>query len=285
MSLVNYIGSYDNLTQVWEAFPEGGKDGDYLYVDDVLLHWDRFSLNWVEPSQDDIEGVEIVKSEDSSLYASMPVVQASEEDIIKDSPYFINCLGVFESLQQLWDKYPEGGKEGDYIYIGQEFRYWNKFSRSWVIGVVPDSSQIKPIEVAYTEGVVSYSDNYINYLGSFESIEQAWKVYPNGGRDGDFILINGEQLRWNKYISNWGEVDMSDVTPARPVAAVWGDLHIHNDLVVGEALIASIFERLVTELQLSKLTPKRIASEELMQDMIDNGLVEEGQIYYVPEEQ
>jgi hypothetical protein len=35
---------------------------------------------------------------------------------------------------------------------------------------------------------------------------------------------------------------------------------------------------------LSKLTPIRVESEEKMQQMIDTGMVVEGQIYYVPEE-
>ena len=244
MSLVNYIGSYETLENVWESYPEGGKEGDYLYINEVLLHWDKFAYAWIEPKPEDMEGVDVVEVEDTSIYnkAQIPVIEVKEEDIINDSSKYITCLGVFESLQHVWDVHSEGGKEGDYIYIGEELRYWNKYSRSWVMGVAPESSQLKPIEVSYAEDVVGYSEDYINYLGSFENIEQAWEAYPNGGRDGDFILVNGEQLRWNKYISNWGEVDMSDVTPARPVATVYGDLHVHNDVFVGEELYAQILE-------------------------------------------
>jgi hypothetical protein len=68
------------------------------------------------------------------------------------------------------------------------------------------------------------------------------------------------------------------------MATVWGDLHIANDLIVGEDIIARIFEKYAEKWMLTKLTPKRVESEALMQQMIDEGMVEEGQIYYVPDE-
>lgn len=159
----------------------------------------------------------------------------------------ITNLGEFESLQSVWDTYPEGGKEGDYIYLGEDLYCWDKYSRSWVIGVDVDTSQIKPINVTYAEGVIDYSEGYINYIGSFDGFEQVWGAYPNGGKDGDYILVAGERYKWNKYISNWGEIDSSEVVPARPIATVWGDLHVHNDAVIGENLYARILETFTTK--------------------------------------
>lgn len=159
----------------------------------------------------------------------------------------ITNLGEFESLQSVWDTYPEGGKEGDYIYLGEDLYCWDKYSRSWVIGIDVDTSQIKPINVTYTEGVIDYSEGYINCIGSFDGFEQVWEAYPNGGKDGDYILVAGERYKWNKYISNWGEIDSSEVVPARPIATVWGDLHVHNDTVIGEDLYARILETFTTK--------------------------------------
>lgn len=159
----------------------------------------------------------------------------------------ITNLGEFESLPSVWEAYPEGGKEGDYIYLGEDLYYWDKYSRSWVIGVDVDSSQIRPINVTYAEGVIDYSEGYINCIGSFDGFEQVWEAYPEGGKDGDYILVAGERYKWNKYISNWGEIDSSEVVPARPIATVWGDLHVHNDAVIGEDLYARILETFTTK--------------------------------------
>lgn len=159
----------------------------------------------------------------------------------------ITNLGEFESLPSVWEAYPEGGKEGDYIYLGEDLYYWDKYSRSWVIGVDVDSSQIRPINVTYAEGVIDYSEGYINCIGSFDGFEQVWEAYPEGGKDGDYILVAGERYKWNKYISNWGEIDSSEVVPARPIATVWGDLHVHNDTVIGEDLYAKILETFTTK--------------------------------------
>ena len=159
----------------------------------------------------------------------------------------ITNLGEFESLQSVWDTYPEGGKEGDYIYLGEDLYCWDKYSRSWVIGIDVDSSQIRPINVTYAEGVIDYPESYINYIGSFDGFEQVWEAYPEGGKEGDYILVAGERYKWNKYISNWGEIDSSEVVPARPIATVWGDLHVHNDTVIGEDLYARILETFTTK--------------------------------------
>lgn len=197
----------------------------------------------------------------------------------------INCLGIFESLDQVWDVCPEGGNEGEYLYIGEELYKWNKYKGLWEVAEPPtQSSQIRPIEVLTQDDVVEYSENYINYLGVFDSLDQVWEVYPEGGKDGDYIIIGEERLCWNKYTNNWGEVDPDASTPARPVVSLYGDLHVFNDLVVGEDLIASIFDKYAEKWMLSKLTPIRVETEAMMQEMIDNGTVVDGQIYYVPEE-
>lgn len=335
MNLVNYLGTFETFDQVWETYSEGGKEGDYLYVANVLKKWDKYSQNWVDPTEEDLSESTIelqqqdVVIESSTLinylgrfstieevYTAYPaagsegdylyiedtiyawdkyqnawvvkndvsaVVVTGDDEIIANSSRFINYLGGFIDRASVWIKYPHGGKDGDYLYIAGELHVWDKYTSNWVAAEPPkESSQIRPIEVLSQDGVVTYSENYINYLGEFDSIEQAWEVYPEGGKDGDYILIAGEQLRWNKYISDWGE-DTGESTQARAVATVWGDLHVHNRLVVGEDILAAIFDKYAPKWMLSRLTPKRVETEELMQQMIDNGTVKEGQIYYVPE--
>lgn len=300
MSLVNYLGTYETLDQVWEAYPEGGKEGDYLYIASVLKKWNKYTSAWADPTEEDVEGSTIVSLEEDVVVGSSTLINylgrfetledalnaypeggnegdyiyvgddiyawdkyanewvvsldaplevaISEEDIIPNSNTFINYLGGFVDRDAVWQKYPEGGKVGDYLYIASDLHIWDKYICNWVAATPPDeSSQIRPIEVLTQEGVVEYSENYINYLGVFESIEQAWEAYPEGGKEGDYIIVGGEQLRWNKYTSNWGEYDPDASTPARPVATIYGDLHVHNDVVIGEDLYARILETFTTK--------------------------------------
>ena len=32
----------------------------------------------------------------------------------------------------------------------------------------------------------------INYLGEFESIEDVWAAYPDGGQEGDYLFIGNQ---------------------------------------------------------------------------------------------
>lgn len=331
MSLVNYLGTYETLDQVWEAYPEGGKEGDYLYIASVLKKWNKYTSAWADPTEEDVEGSTIVSLEEDVVvgsstlinylgrfetlgdalnaypeggnegdyiyvgddiyawdkYANEWVVSSdaplevaiSEEDIIPNSNTFINYLGGFVDRDAVWQKYPEGGKVGDYLYIASDLHIWDKYICNWVAATPPDeSSQIRPIEVLTQEGVVEYSENYINYLGVFESIEQAWEAYPEGGKEGDYIIVGGEQLRWNKYTSNWGEYDPDASTPARPVATIYGDLHVHNDVVIGEDLYARILETFTTKkwvLEQGYISMDDVTSELVMSKIVpDNTTIE-----------
>lgn len=331
MSLVNYLGTYETLDQVWEAYPEGGKEGDYLYIASVLKKWDKYTSAWVDATQEDVDGSTIMSLEEDVVvgsstlinylgrfetledalnaypeggnegdyiyvgddiyawdkYANEWVVSSdaplevaiSEEDIIPNSNTFINYLGGFVDRDAVWHKYPEGGKVGDYLYIASDLHIWDKYICNWVAATPPDeSSQIRPIEVLTQEGVVEYSENYINYLGVFESIEQAWEAYPEGGKEGDYIIVDGEQLRWNKYTSNWGEYDPDASTPARPVATIYGDLHVHNDVVIGEDLYARILKTFTTKkwvLEQGYISMDDVTSELVMSKIVpDNTTIE-----------
>lgn len=331
MSLVNYLGTYETLDQVWETYPEGGKEGDYLYIASVLKKWNKYTSAWVDATEEDVEGSTIMSLEEDVVVGSSTLINylgrfetlenaintypeggnegdyiyvgddiyawdkyangwfvssdaplevaISEEDIIPNSNTFINYLGGFVDRDAVWHKYPEGGKVGDYLYIASDLHIWDKYICNWVAATPPDeSSQIRPIEHLSQEGVVEYSENYINYLGVFESIEQAWEAYPEGGKEGDYIIVGGEQLRWNKYTSNWGEYDPDASTPARPVATIYGDLHVHNDVIIGEDLYARILETFTTKkwvLEQGYISLDDVTSELVMSKIVpDNTTIE-----------
>lgn len=43
----------------------------------------------------------------------------------------INNLGTFTSITAVWKKHPEGGKEGDYLFVNETKYRWNKYDRIW----------------------------------------------------------------------------------------------------------------------------------------------------------
>lgn len=43
----------------------------------------------------------------------------------------INNLGTFTSINAVWKKHPEGGKEGDYLFVNETKYRWNKYDRIW----------------------------------------------------------------------------------------------------------------------------------------------------------
>lgn len=43
----------------------------------------------------------------------------------------INNLGTFTSINAVWKKHPEGGKEGDYLFVNETKCRWNKYDRIW----------------------------------------------------------------------------------------------------------------------------------------------------------
>ncbi len=45
--------------------------------------------------------------------------------------------------------------------------------------------------------------NELNNLGTFASIDEVWKRYPEGGREGDYLTANGDKYCWDKYDRCW----------------------------------------------------------------------------------
>lgn len=50
---------------------------------------------------------------------------------------FTNNLGVFSSIQAVWEEYPAGGVLGDYVQVSGQIYGWNVTQRQWTL---PDAS-------------------------------------------------------------------------------------------------------------------------------------------------
>lgn len=83
----------------------------------------------------------------------------------------------------------------------------------------------------------------INYLGEFETIEEVWEAYPNGGQEGDYLYINQVLYRWNKYDLSWGTKGVIEsTTKIRHTflgeVDVYDDFHVAGDSVFnGDATV------------------------------------------------
>lgn len=123
----------------------------------------------------------------------------------------------------------------------------------------------------------------INLLGSFSSLDEVWAQYPEGGREGDYVIIGSTEIEWNKYTHNWGG-EGSESSSVRPATLFDGSVIINGSLSIGGSINADALNKYALKTELVKLTPERVASEEDMQNKIDTGAYVEGQIYYIPEE-
>ena len=72
----------------------------------------------------------------------------------------------------------------------------------------------------------------LHNLGSYNTLEEVWKLLPYGGCPGDYVYIAGEQIYWNEYRNVWGNPDAAVSTD--PTQTINGDLTVTKDLAVGE---------------------------------------------------
>ena len=107
MTYVNYLGSFDSLSELMQAIPDGGSEGDYALVDSTYFAWNTATEHW------------------------------------QVAPGLINDLGTFDDEDAVWMAYPEGGNEGDYVHIDGEIKVWNKWIRDWGDNVDPGTPAIK----------------------------------------------------------------------------------------------------------------------------------------------
>ena len=85
----------------------------------------------------------------------------------------------------------------------------------------------------------------VHNLGSFASIQDAWKRYPNGGGFGDYITVGSETVYWNEYSRSWGDQSESAGTE-RPAETMNHDIDVkgygkfRDGIRVGEYVPSSV---------------------------------------------
>lgn len=73
---------------------------------------------------------------------------------------------------------------------------------------------------------------YINNLGEFRTLADVWKAYPYGGKEGDYVTIDGSMVAWNKYTNTWGADSEVESEPSE-LKEFDGDVYVKGNLRVG----------------------------------------------------
>lgn len=134
-----------------------------------------------------------------------------------------NFLGNFSSIEEVHTKHPLGGIQGDYVTVGADTYYWSPFLLEW--------TKEKP-----TVTVPANKIKEKNNLGNFANILEVYSRYPDGGKEGDYLFIDGIEYVWNRWERVWQS--KGDTTPSggRTTNTFDGNLAVENDLIVGGIL-------------------------------------------------
>lgn len=112
---INNLGTFESIEDVWAAFPDGGQEGDYLFIDNVLYRWDKWNLSWatdgviVETTTKRLQQFE----GEVDIYRDLHVggdLDVNENLRVRGTVYATKVkqpnVGLFASLQALQKAYP-----------------------------------------------------------------------------------------------------------------------------------------------------------------------------------
>lgn len=101
----------------------------------------------------------------------------------------INNLGNFNTIEEVWKKHPNGGKEGDYLFCDGLKYAWNKFLRMWDLMSYIITTPSRKADVVNGDLIVNNNLVVGGTLrakhvkqpncGLFSSVESLKKKYPN----------------------------------------------------------------------------------------------------------
>lgn len=223
---IHLLGAFSNVGDVWERYPEGGKEGDYVQIikDDggavENYYWNKYTALWDNKYS---EGDKTSGIQGSDV--SAPFLQ-------------INNLGSFATINAVWDVHPEGGKEGDYLSAGGKIWWWNKYTGKWTDTAVSTEADL-PISETDAKDVQTVLQELV-YLGEFKSESEVWEKYPAGGKEGEYLTIGGVKYYWNPYNNAWQSgntagkangkklYELDGDTVVGGYATVKGDAHING---------------------------------------------------------
>ena len=113
---INNVGNFENIEDVWAAYPNGGEEGDYLYIGGTLYRWDKWNLSWtsvgvtVETTTKRVHKFDGEVDINEELHVGSDAVFNGDVRI-KGTAYISRVkqpnMGLFASLQALQNTYPK----------------------------------------------------------------------------------------------------------------------------------------------------------------------------------
>ena len=188
MTNLNYLGTFASIAALWEALPEGGNEGDFALIGSTYYGWDKYARQWVETEAPSETPEEPEQQEEEETTAP-----AAESTGFEDA----NNLGEFETLEAVWEAVPEGGQIGDTVTIDGTLYRWDATVRNWSAGEAQSATPLAMTPL----GAANSTD--INYLGTFASIDDVWIFYPEGGHEGDYVVVDATVYSWNTLQRAW----------------------------------------------------------------------------------
>lgn len=222
---VNSLGRFDNVGDVWELWPEGGREGDYVEIGGVVYYWNKYTQTW---------------DKDYAANNKTEGTAGTDVDIPRSE---INNLGCYDSLSALWERWPEGGREGDYADVGGVRYYWNWYTHQWQSGDITTGTPLPVSEVPGGDVIVKAVE--LTNVGSYDSLQALWQAYPSGGVLGDYADIGGVRHWWNPYTSQWQNSNSGVSHSGERTYVLDGNLLVNGSLAVNfDILCKKLEERL-----------------------------------------
>jgi len=79
-----------------------------------------------------------------------------------------------------------------------------------------------------------------HFLGEFKDMAAVQAAFPSGGREGDYLVVDGVIKGWDIESNTWADPIKKDVAPVRETEQVFGDLDVHHNIRVGGNLSAKL---------------------------------------------
>ena len=73
----------------------------------------------------------------------------------------------------------------------------------------------------------------INDIGIYDTLDDLWAAYPDGGKEGDFCTIAGIEYYWDIYRQRWFCLEQVIISDARKTQEIDGNLIVFHNLTVG----------------------------------------------------
>lgn len=139
-----------------------------------------------------------------------------------------NFLGIYGSLAALTERHPVAS-EGDTAIIGGVVYYWNQYEYHWQDYPVPTDEQESGGSDSGSHQAPAHHATH--KVGEYDTLLELWEDYPDGGHDGDYAVVSGNEYYWDDDLKLWIDIPVEDT--GREVTKFDGDVTIGNDLYVG----------------------------------------------------